>query len=420
VLGSAGGLSGLSTVATAYIVGGVFHAALVLGFAALAAVLGGGRAAQALAVLLILLSPALNEARAAADGSAGYWAFYVWGLAYLARWSASPAALPLAAWALCALAGLSLSADMALFLAIVPLWLWARPTDARRHWLMRLVPPAACVLVLLVLLAARQALHDGVAAWSLLAQPLEQGSEGWYALERSLGFKLEALRDGFLDRFSQSYDTAALLAALVWVCLAGLLGALTVVYAVLAAYTAPVAGRLMPARVLQAWQVHAALSLALLPVHAATGFAVSPGQAMTAALTLLAPVPLILERWWRNWLDGVAGYRWMLPVVVALVGIVGLQGLDLRTHEVEIQVRMHLPGRAGVVAPAVVALAEDGDGIEPRELEGALEVFAGKIRTDALDMFGGMEIKVNLLGWDVHGLGFGVKAMVAAAIRSGR
>lgn len=333
LLGVASGLSGAGIVAVAHVMEAVFHVALVLGFASLTAVMGGGRAAQALAAMLILLSPALNELRAAVGASAGYWAVYVWSLAYMGYWLAVPVTRRLAAWLLCGLVGLLLSVDMVLFLLIAPLWLWARPPVEPRHRLLKLAPLAACILVLLALLAVRQALHDGAPAMPVLLQPFEHGIEGWQALERALGFKLEALRGSFLDEFSQTYDQAALLAALLWMCVIGLLGALSFVYALLAAYAMVVVKRLLPARVFHAWKVHLILAFALLPVHALTGFAVAPGQAMVAALTLLAPVPLILERWWRNWVDLVVGYRWILPAVLAVVVAVGIMGLDLRTHE---------------------------------------------------------------------------------------
>lgn len=337
LLGLVAGISGAGVVAVAHVVGAVLHAALVLGFAALSAVMGGGRAAQTLAAVLILLSPALNELRAAVDGGPGYWAFYLWSLAYMGYWLAVPVTRRLAAWLLCGLAGLLLSADMSLFLLVAPLWLWARPPVEPRHRLFKLAPLGASVLVLLALVAVRQALHDGVPAMQALVQPFEHGIEGWQALERALAFKLEALRDGFVDEFSQTYDQAALLTALLWMCLGGLLTALGVVYAVLAAYAVVVVKRLLPARVFHAWKVHVVLALALLPVHGLTGFTVAPEEAVVAALTLLAPVPLILERWWRNWVERVVGYRWILPAVLAVVVAAGILGLDLRSHEEHIR-----------------------------------------------------------------------------------
>jgi hypothetical protein len=50
----------------------------------------------------------------------------------------------------------------------------------------------------------------------------------------------------------------------------------------------------------------------------------------------------------------------------------------------------------GMVGPAVVALGEQGDGVDVTGLQGRLEVFAGEAGADALDALGGVEVEVDL------------------------
>jgi len=308
--------------------------ALLLGFVAVTAALGGGRPAQALAALLLLLPPALNELRAAVGAERGYWACYLWSVAYLLHWVAAPRGGRAPMGWLGGLAGLALALEMLIFLSIVPLWLWVRNRAGHPHGLaQRLTPLAVGATMLALYTAWRQVLQDGAAPIEVLKQPFDHLAEGWRMLGRGLDFKLEALRGGFLDYFSSNYDQAALLAVVIWIALAGLIKALGLVHAILAAYTAGVVERLLPAPVYRAWRLLLVVSLLLLPLHAVTAFTVAAGQAMVAALTLLAVVPLILERWWHNWLDRVVGYRWILPVVLFLLLIAGLKSLVPRTQE---------------------------------------------------------------------------------------
>jgi len=333
LVGLLAGLSGADPALAAQAVQALFEAALLLGFAALAAALGGGRAAQALAAVLLLLYPALNDLRASGGAEAGFWAFYVWSVAGMMGRVSGPDRRGLAAGLLCGAMACLFALDMLVVLLIVPLWLAARSLTGRQRGLATLGLLAAAGATLLAIAGWRQVLLDGAPALQVLLQPAAQAVEGWQALARALDFKLAALRDGFLDELSGSYDRAALLAALVWLCIAGLLRALGPVYLLLAAYTTGVVRGLLSPPVFDAWRLYLLLGLGMLPGHALTGFAVAPEQAMAAALMLLAPVPLILERWWRNWLDAVAGYRWILPVVMLWVAVAGAAGLDLRGQD---------------------------------------------------------------------------------------
>jgi hypothetical protein len=68
----------------------------------------------------------------------------------------------------------------------------------------------------------------------------------------------------------------------------------------------------------------------------------------------------------------------------------------LLVQEVTAEVGMGEIHLGGMVGPAVVALGEQGDGVDVTRLQGRLEVFAREAGADALDALGGVEIEVDL------------------------
>ena len=71
-------------------------------------------------------------------------------------------------------------------------------------------------------------------------------------------------------------------------------------------------------------------------------------------------------------------------------------GLKLRAQQIEREVRVHPIGRGGMIRPAVMALGKHGDGIDMAGLERALELLLRERAADAGDLFGCVEIEVNL------------------------
>lgn len=329
-------LTGLPTAYGAYALNAAFHALLVLGFVGLVAVLGGGRRAQGLAALLVLLWPALNALRVDVTTDTAYWALYLWAVAWFVHYTATGERGSAVAAGLAGLACLLLGVEALVFLVVVPLWLWVRGRSGagRSAWLgLPVVVAAAAVLVAYV--AWRQVLQFGDAP--VFAGPLDALVAGWEEAGRGIRFKLEALREGFLDHFSQGYDYGALTVTIVLMVAAGLVKALGTLYAALTVYSLISVKRFLESPARYWWGVFAVLATVLLLAPAVTRFAVATRDALTAALTLLALVPLGLE---RLWLDGPASgglRRWYFPVVMALVLYSGVAGLDLRSTDLHLR-----------------------------------------------------------------------------------
>lgn len=324
-------VTGVSAAHGFYALNAALVALLAVGFVVVVSAMGGGRRTQWLAALLILLFPALNELRSPISGDAGYWAFYVWGLAYFMRYAATRDHRSLAGWGLAALIALLFAVEVLVFLLLVPMWLHVqdhKPGGSRRalKWLV----VAAGGLVLLVYALWEQAWHSQVPVDSLLRHPVEQLADGWHELGRALRFRLEALQESFLDHFSQNYDEAALAATLLVTCAVGLINGLGPVYSALAGYALTVSRSVLAVEQRYWWAVFVVVSTLLLLGPALTSFVVEKRDAMTAALTLLAIVPAALERLWQNRSTQLGYRRWLLPLALVLVIGSGINGLDLR------------------------------------------------------------------------------------------
>src|SRR5262249_20159631 len=72
--------------------------------------------------------------------------------------------------------------------------------------------------------------------------------------------------------------------------------------------------------------------------------------------------------------------------------------LDLLAQQVDFQVRVLRADAGRVVRQPVVALGEDRDRVHVPELERLLELPAAETGADVGDVFGGVEVEVNLAG----------------------
>lgn len=333
-------LTGMSVGHSAYALNAVLFAVLVLGYVALAETLGartpGGRLLHWLAAFVVLLFPALNRFRSFITADVGYWAFYVWSLAWFMSYAAAPRRLSLWMWALAGLAALLFGLQALVYLCIVPLWWWAREagTGGRARVLKALVVLGGIVLIVGYALW-QQAWESGAPAGELLRHPAQHFSHASQQAEQALRFKLEGLRRLFLDRFSRHYDAVALLTTVVILSGVAVVRALGLLYAALTGYAWMTSKRMLPAATRYWWGAFVTLSLVLLLVPAMTRFEVSARNAMTAALSVLAIVPLALERLRRLGMQGQGKRRWLLPIALGLVLASGVAGLDLHANRLE-------------------------------------------------------------------------------------
>lgn len=326
-------ITGMSAAYSGYALSAGFHACLAVGFTALVGGLGGGRAAQGLAALVVLLYPALNEVRSYIVSDAAYWAFYVWSLAWFLHYAAEHRRRSLGMWVAMGLTALLFRLEASVFLIIAALWLRVRYTGIRRAWALKIPVVAAAAGVIVCYALWQQAWQSGAPAEQLLLHPVDHVIGTWHALGRAWRFKLEALGGEFFDRYSLEYDDAALLVTLLLMSGAALVKTLGLLYTALAAYALAGLKRVLSGERRYWWGIFTSLSLVLLLVPAFTEFAADKRVTMTAALTILAIVPLLLERVWRTRIEGCGRRPWVFPVILLLVLGSGFKGLDLRTAQ---------------------------------------------------------------------------------------
>lgn len=337
-LGAAiGRLTDMSTAHSFYTLNAGLFALLAIGFVALVSVLGGGDRARLLAAALVLLFPTLNGFRPQVAAEPGYWASYVWSLAYFVHYAAAaPRGIP-AGWLLAGAAASLFALEALLFLAVVPLWLYVHDRFGGAGRVLKVSALLVGGALLLVYALWVQQWRGPIPAGELLRDPLAQLFDSWQDTTRALGFRLEALRSEFLDQYSQGFDRAALLVSVLVVCAAGVIKSLGLVYAALAAYGLAVSRRVVAGNRCYWWAVFAVVSVVLLLVPALIDFAVDDREAMIAALTLMAVVPNALERLWSDRSAGVVNRRRLLLLALVLVLVSGLRGLDLRSQQLHLR-----------------------------------------------------------------------------------
>jgi len=332
-------LTGMNVGHGAYLLNAGLCALLVLGFVALVNTLGaavpGGRPSPWMAAAVALLFPALNGVRSFVTADVGYWAFYIWSLAWFLHWAAARDRSSLWMWAASGSAALLFGLEAIVFLLIVPAWWWSRTGRRAR------VRGFAVVVAGIGLVACYAVWHhtwqSGLPGTRLLRHPAYDLAAGLQDVAQGLRFKLEGLRSAFLNQFSSRYDALALLTTFAVLVITALVKALGPVYAALSVYAWVALKRMLPAVVRYWWGVFAFLAVVVMLAPAFTEFEVTRRDAMIAALTLSAAIPLVLERLRRLRMDARDELRWVLPLVLALVVLTGIRGLDLRTHHGELR-----------------------------------------------------------------------------------
>jgi hypothetical protein len=143
LIGSVASITGLTPLASAYVVDALLEASLLIAVQLLVRSLGGGLVHQALAMLLVLLWPSLNELRVQVMRDFGYWSASVLALAALARFAGRERLVD-AGWFHLAVLVAMLFRPEAVVLLVLPLALLVR----RREHRLRLVVRAWVPLLL--------------------------------------------------------------------------------------------------------------------------------------------------------------------------------------------------------------------------------------------------------------------------------
>lgn len=330
-----GSLPGMDPASAAHAINALAAAVLVACFLWAVHELGGDRTTLIMAALLILAFPTLNKYRSFVIRDIGYVAFYVWSLCYLFRFWKYRSLPSFAGWFMCALAASLFRVEGIAILVSVPVVLLAlrRGGTGSARWF--LLATAAMVGLLLALLLGLWLIKDVVGpdapakSWSV-AHLWETLTD---YLADTVGGKLELLKDKFAGR----YYLPAYVLIIVFVVLAEIVRRLAVIYAVL-----PIWGLrkkiVFPEMGLKPLWIAMILLNTLILVGSAFFISIVVDRyTLTIAVTVLMASPFVFSYLWQRWGEpGQGRGKWILPLLMVAVLLLGVNGLDVFTSKVHL------------------------------------------------------------------------------------
>lgn len=322
-------LSGTSPAQAAYGVNAVLYVLLAWGFLALVRTLGGSRCELWIGAAIVLLHPALNEYRSFIIRDIGFWAFYLWSLAYLFHYVSSGSRTSLLVWAVTAVAATLFRVEGLAFLALLPFALVARRTPGGT----RRVVNIATVLIGLALVVSAVLWQHVPESAAGLSGILDRLAAGWAAVGGEIESRLDALAREFPGAEPGIVLWLVFLLTLGWMVLVKIVRAMSVMYAVVAGYS--MTGRRMfeNPEVAAYWWIVVLINLAYLCAFALINFFLTDRYPFALGLTLLACVPFGLRRLWEARRQDPSGRRgrWLAPIVAGLIVAAGIRGLSIST-----------------------------------------------------------------------------------------
>lgn len=322
-------LSGATPAQAAYGLNAALYVLLVWGFLALVRTLGGGRRELWLAAVIVLLHPALNEYRSFVIRDIGFWAFYLWSLAYLFHYVSTGERSSLLSWVITAAAAALFRVEGLAFLVLLPFALAARrmPGASRR------VVNTVAVLIAVILVGSAvfwQHVPEPGAGLSTVADRLDAG---WAAVGRDTGARLGALKREFPGPMPDIVVWMVFVLTLGWMVLVKIVRAMSVMYAAVAGWAMSGERMFANPEVGAYWWIVVLINLAYLCVFALINFFLTDRYPFALGLTLLTCVPFGLGRLWDAWRENRPRRRdrWLAPVVAVLIMFAGIKGLSLGT-----------------------------------------------------------------------------------------
>jgi len=332
VIGAVSFVTGMGGGHAAYLVNAGFYALSVLGFVAFVKVLGGGTRVLWIALFVALLHPVLNEFRAFIIRDVGYWACYLWSLAFFLAYARHGERSLLLAGCLAALAAFLFRVEGVVLLTILPACIYASRT---RH------PPRIAMLIAAAGLATAVAAAPlwqyvsevNVSGRDLLGSPLHHVAASWNLIGDTIGDRLQALQREIPGLASRAATLPVYLLTVSIMIVLELVKSLGIVYSGLVVYAFCTRRSYLPGGMRRWWLLATAIQLLLVLQFALSNFFLAERYPLALALTLLPVVPFFLDDLWRR--AGVRGprYRWRVALIAALILVESLEGLDVGTDK---------------------------------------------------------------------------------------
>lgn len=334
VISTISSVAGLTVTHSAYLVNAALYALLVLGFVSVIRSLDGSRTALWLAAVVALLHPTFNEFRAFIIRDAGYWAFYLWSLAYLFSYIRHRHRY-LLALSICMGTAAFLFRVEGFVLLIVLLVCPFVDRSGRRAGRGTILAVAAGVVAIVAVSFPlwQYSSESGIAIGSLLANPLDNLASSWQAISLDITHRLQALGREFpvslipALTFLVYVTTAATMLVSQTIVSLGIVSAGLVVYALVRG------GALVDGDTRIWWWTLIAAQGLLIIGFAFSNFFLADRYCVALAITLLIAVPLLLDNLWSSLRRSDGRHKVWVPVIAVLLLIEAAEGLDVSTDK---------------------------------------------------------------------------------------
>lgn len=339
--------TGLAPGHSAYLLNAALYIVLVLGFVALVRALGGGKTAMWAAAVIALAHPVLNEFRAFIIRDVGYWACYLWSLAYFFAYLKNRDGALLALWGVFTLLAFLFRIEGIVMAAVLPACLYVARTNGSHR--------AAAIFLLAglgALVVAVSPIWHYISAIGAGAgpdlQPVQHIIDSWRAGMEEVASRLDALERDFPGIAVKPVSIPVYLLTAVLIGVVEVIESLGVVFSALVVYAGLQVKRTLPEPQRCWWLVVVIVQTALVFLFVLSSFFLAERYPVGLALVLLAIVPLAVEYAWEEQKKQGARHTWRAAAVALLLAIEGVDGLDLATEKQHIKdaglwLRQHAP-----------------------------------------------------------------------------
>lgn len=325
-------ISGLDAETVAHIFNALFYAVLVVTFIALCVEYGGDRRVVIAAVFVILLLPSLNNIRSFVIRDPGYLSFYLLALLYFTQFYKVPSMGRGIAGLSCLVLATLFRVEGLAFLVFTPFLFFSKRS---RH-------PVVIIIVLLALVGV-----VFVFGWwafqptqtldyaSVFHQPVAVIQNAWSQISHATTTRLDLIEGKLLSRHNQDFGVIVLILTGLVIVIVESFGKLTILHAGLIIYGLRQKILFPIVRLRKLWLSICLINLMVLTVYIFAHWVVAPRYPLALALTLLIASPFALAHLWQRWSEKTErrGRRWILPTLVILILLTGINGLDLATRK---------------------------------------------------------------------------------------
>ena len=296
---------------------------------------GTSRRLTVLAALVAVLHPSFNEYRAFIIRDAGYLAFYLLALFWLAR-SVQISGLRYPAAVLGALMVASLfRIEGVVFLLSAPLLiLTVRGKNGASPWARLTLTVSAAGVLALVLGWWLVAPGGATVANGAASMPLDVIGTAWHQITSSVSHKIAVLRTEFLGTYAAEYAWALFVFAVLMILLSATFSQLTIPWALLTIGGLALGVRFPRKPLNRIWLTLVGMHLAILLVFAVIKLFLAARYPLALAVTILILIPFALERVAQaiRWHQLRTPARVLVIVLLLWAGGESVSGLDNATR----------------------------------------------------------------------------------------